>query len=73
MAVRAIHMDSTILVINVYAPTDKSEREGLFDFLRRALVSYEGPVVLGGDFNCTLNPHLDRSYKGDFKYTNIFA
>uniref|UniRef100_M4BQ98 Uncharacterized protein n=1 Tax=Hyaloperonospora arabidopsidis (strain Emoy2) TaxID=559515 RepID=M4BQ98_HYAAE len=22
-----------------------------------------GPVVLGGVFNCTLNPHLDRSYK----------
>ena len=45
MAVRATHMDSIILVINVYAPTDKSEREGQFDFLRRNLVSYEGLVV----------------------------
>ena len=45
MAVRATHMDSIILVINVYAPTDKGEREGQFDFLRRTLVSYEGPVV----------------------------
>ena len=63
MVVRTTHMDSTILVINVYAPTDKSEREGIFDFLRRTLVSYEGPVVLGGVFNCTLNPHLDRSCK----------
>uniref|UniRef100_M4C4A4 Endonuclease/exonuclease/phosphatase domain-containing protein n=1 Tax=Hyaloperonospora arabidopsidis (strain Emoy2) TaxID=559515 RepID=M4C4A4_HYAAE len=63
MAVRTTHMDSTILVINVYVPTDKSERGGIFDFLRRTLVSYEGPVVLGGVFNCTLNPHLDRSYK----------
>ena len=62
MAIHAAHMDSTIFVINVYAPTDRSECEGLFDFLHRTLVFYEGRVVLGSDFNCKLNPHLDRSY-----------
>ena len=35
MVVRGTHMDTTILVITVHAPTDKGEREKLFDFLRR--------------------------------------
>ena len=34
----------------------------LFLTLTSVLSRHEGPVILGGDFNCTLNTQLDRFY-----------
>ena len=50
------------LILNVYAPNARNDRESLFKFLTTALQSFAGPVILGGDWNCTLFPSLDRSH-----------
>ena len=52
----------TVLVVNVYDPSRKAERKALFEMLRHHLLEHEGPMILGGDFNCTLAPRLDRSF-----------
>ena len=62
MAVRVSLMGETVLVVNVYAPSTKHEREALFSSLQLLLEGYEGPMCVGGDFNCTLEPRLDRSF-----------
>ncbi|CAI5712111.1 unnamed protein product [Peronospora farinosa] len=54
----AVIVDS-ILLVNVYAPNDRQERERLFRLMRE----WPWPqleVVLFGDFNCVQSPHLDR-------------
>jgi hypothetical protein len=48
-------------VINVYGPTDKDQREDLFDKIA-ALQLPTGMVLVGGDFNCTLDEALNRSF-----------
>jgi len=62
MALRVTHLGEAILVVSVYASTDKSEREALFGVLRFHVAEFSGPVLMEGDFNCTLFFHLDRSY-----------
>ena len=53
--------DTTINIINVYAHTNAKERSHCFAKLHTLLSSLnEDPIILGGDFNCTLNPELDR-------------
>ncbi|GAB9477376.1 reverse transcriptase [Globisporangium polare] len=61
MASRFRQHDAVFLVVNCYEPTDRVEREALFESLKAVIAEHDGPVVLGGDFNCTLNPSLDRS------------
>ena len=56
------HNGDEFIIVNVYAPSIMSEREALFKILTSVLSRHEGPVILGGDFNCTLNTQLDRSY-----------
>ena len=55
-------MGDTILVVNVYAPSERNQRENFFEMLRHQLQGYDGLIFMGGDFNCTLVPHLDRSF-----------
>ena len=55
-------MGDPILVVSVYSRRDKPAREALFDRLLHLLIGYDGMVVMGGDFNCTLVPRLDRSF-----------
>ena len=62
MAVQIAIRGETVLVVNVYAPTGKAEREALFKMLRYHLLEHEGSMFLGGDSNCTLAPRLDRSF-----------
>ena len=50
------------LILNVYAPNARNDRESLFKLLTTALQSFVGPVIIGGDWNCTLFPSLDRSH-----------
>ena len=62
MAFSITHQEESILVINVYSPTDKGDLEDLFDYLRHQIAEHYGLVLMGGDFNCTLHPRIDRSY-----------
>ncbi|CEG41232.1 Endonuclease/exonuclease/phosphatase [Plasmopara halstedii] len=51
------------LLFNVYAPTDRDQREALFTALGELKLEHDGPVLIGGDFNCTVSPRTDRSYQ----------
>ena len=50
-------------MINVYAPTCPKEKLLFFRSLKHHLNNLESstPIFLGGDFNCTINPKLDRT------------
>ena len=54
----AVVVDS-ILLVNVYAPNDRQERERLVGQMQNWPWP-ESEVVLFGDFNCVQSPHLDR-------------
>ena len=56
MAVQITLLGETVLVVSVYAPSVKSEREAVFESLLLLLQTYEGPMFVGGDSNCTLQP-----------------
>ena len=62
MDVRIEIMSDPVLADNVYAPSDKPDREELFDRLRQIILGYDGPMYMGGDFKCTLVPRLDRPF-----------
>ena len=62
MDVQLTLLGETVLVANVYLPSVKTEREALFESLLLLLPAYDGPMFVGGGFNCTLEPRLDRSY-----------
>ena len=62
MAVRITHQEESIRIINVYAPIAKGDREDLFEFFRQNVAEHGCPVLMGGDFNCTLHLRIDRSY-----------
>ena len=62
MAVRISVAGDPVLVVNVYAPSDKTSREALFERIRLLLLDYAGPLFIGGDFNCTLVPLIDRTF-----------
>lgn len=50
---------------NVYAPNIHTDRIAFFSALNEAIKACpkERIVVLAGDFNCTLNPDIDRNHK----------
>ncbi|EGZ25962.1 hypothetical protein PHYSODRAFT_405901, partial [Phytophthora sojae] len=50
-------------LINLYAPIDRTEREKFFDDVMRLPRPADVPVFLGGDFNCTFDPVLDRTLR----------
>ena len=62
MAIRIRIMGETLLAVNVYAPSAKSDHETFFELLQNHLQDYVGPMLMGGDFNCTLVTQLDRSF-----------
>lgn len=43
------------LVINVYGPNSDGDRGGFFADLRTTLEDFSGGIIIGGDFNATLN------------------
>ena len=55
-------MGETLLVVNIYALSARTDRDICFEMLRNHLQDYVGPVLIGGEFNCTLGPRLDRSF-----------
>ena len=50
-------------VLNVYAPSDSTERLAFYTHLETSLVhiDFDGLVCLGGDFNCTMDSAIDRN------------
>ena len=50
-------------IVNLYAPSTNPERSSFFDCLKSFLANIPPDhfLCLGGDFNCTLNPPLDRN------------
>lgn len=63
MAARLQMHQVEFVLVNVYAPTSRAEREALFAHLQKILSHVQEPIVIGGDWNCTLHPSLDRSYE----------
>ena len=52
---------SVYSVLNVYAPNDGTERIAVFDQIKETLrqCDQEGCMVLGGDWNCTVDFTVD--------------
>lgn len=57
--------DTSYIFVNIYGPNNSGEAVDFFNKLKLILssedVSCENNVVIGGDFNCVLNPMLDRN------------
>ena len=54
--------DYPIHIVNVYAPSNGLERMDCFERLKRHIKNLnDDPLIIGGDFNCTINPELDRN------------
>ena len=55
--------DRKICVVNVYAPTEKPHKDGYFKYLEKWITSKKvnsfPELIIGGDFNCVLNPRID--------------
>lgn len=56
--------DNVFSLFNVYAPNDGRERITFFEKLSDVLshCPQDNIIILGGDFNCTLNQQLDRNH-----------
>ena len=50
-------------LINIYAPNNEKDRKQFFNDLSKYLVCNRN-LILGGDFNCILNPKYDKIGKG---------
>ena len=55
-------MGISIPFVNMYAPSDKHEREAFFEMLHHQVTRHIGPLLVGGDCKCTLVPRFDRSF-----------
>lgn len=54
--------DQRIIVeCKIYAPRDTHEQTKLFNVVRRLKV-FEAIILMGADFNCTLDPEFERSH-----------
>lgn len=54
MAVKLIIYGQETLLFNIYAPTDRKERESFYAHLAALPIQHEGMALVGGDFNCCL-------------------
>ena len=57
-------MKIQVVIVNVYAPNDDEGKRLLWGELRRMMATFQGPWLLGGDFNAILNidEHTGRHY-----------
>ena len=50
--------------MNVYGPNNDNQAvqfyDHLIDLLRKEGLAYEDKIIIGGDFNCPINPLLDK-------------
>lgn len=65
LKVKAQYENITVVFINIYAPTNRMNRLAVLDILSDTIknCSSEEHLFLGGDFNCTENPKLDRNHQ----------
>ena len=66
--------DYLLHIINVYAPNDGNERFNFYTQIKRYLFDIrDNDLLMIGDFNCTLNPSIDRVSKveGHKRSSNI--
>jgi len=63
LVVKAQIQEMLVFLINIYAPTVGQERLHFLDILSESLKKCisEGCVVIGGDWNCTINFTIDRN------------
>lgn len=62
MAVGGRFSRERMLVINIYAPHQRARREEYFTSLLAVAIPAGAMVTVGGDFNCTFDAAVDRSY-----------
>ncbi|KAF1316300.1 reverse transcriptase, partial [Globisporangium splendens] len=67
MAATVTLCGETVLLLNIYAPSTVFAREAFYRALSGLLSSHDGPILCGGDFNCTLNQTADRSHNSHNK------
>ena len=62
--VKAVIQDKTYVLINIYAPKKDKDLinflKNLFAILQKENLESEENIIIGGDFNCPLNPELDK-------------
>lgn len=58
--------DRVVRVVNVYIPHDENIAIQVLRRVRSHLSNFAGEVILGGDFNCTLDPAIDRHSRVEF-------
>ena len=56
--------DENYFLVNVYGPNNDNQSvqfyDHLIDLLRKEGLAYEDKIIIGGDFNCPINPLLDK-------------
>lgn len=62
MAVSVVVHGTTAVIVNCYAPSDPAAKEACFTTMSELQLCHNGPFLMGGDFNCTLNDEADRTY-----------
>ncbi|KAF1334471.1 Reverse transcriptase precursor, partial [Globisporangium splendens] len=67
MAATVTLRGETVLLLSIYAPSTVFAREAFYRALSGLLSSHDGPILCGGDFNCTLNQMADRSHNNHNK------
>ena len=64
IGIKAEIKDENYLLFNVYAPNNDSQSakfyEHVVNVLKKEDQIYEDRIIIGGDFNCPLNPNLDK-------------
>ena len=60
IGIKAEIKDENYLLFNVYAPNNAKFYEHIVNVLKKEDQIYEDRIIIGGDFNCPLNPSLDK-------------
>uniref|UniRef100_A0A3Q3BAI7 Reverse transcriptase domain-containing protein n=1 Tax=Kryptolebias marmoratus TaxID=37003 RepID=A0A3Q3BAI7_KRYMA len=57
--IQASLMNQNLILVNLYGPN--IDDPDFYNNLFLSITAFHGDVIFGGDFNCTLDPNLDRS------------
>ena len=64
ISIQAQINDGNYFLVNVYSPNNDNQAvqfyDHLIDLLRKEGLAYEDKIIIGGDFNCPINPLLDK-------------